>query len=68
MSKLEEIISGWTNLTLGLNKEQAEERAKICAVCPKLKDNYCSKELGGCGCYVPAKTSSPNSHCPDSKW
>ena len=68
MSKLEEIITGWTNLTLGNNKEQAEERAKICIECPKMKDNFCNRSLGGCGCYLPAKTANPTSKCPDGLW
>ena len=68
MSKLTDIYEGWKNLLTGEFKEKAEERAKICAMCPKLKDNFCSKELGGCGCYIPAKTASPNSTCPDNNW
>lgn len=68
MSKLEEIYDGWKNMLTGEFKEVAEKRASICAECPKLKNNFCSKDLGGCGCYIPAKTSSPASKCPDSKW
>lgn len=68
MGKFEEIITGWTNLMLGKEKELAESRAKICAECPKLVNNFCSKDLGGCGCYIPAKTASPTSKCPDNLW
>lgn len=68
MGKLEEIITGFKNLVTGEFKQEAEKRATICSTCPKSKDNFCSKDLGGCGCYLPAKTSSPNSKCPDNKW
>lgn len=68
MSKFEEIVSGFSNLLLGKEKELAEQRAKVCAECPIFKDNFCSKELGGCGCFIPAKTSSPTSKCPKDLW
>ena len=42
----------------------AKERALICARCPFNVDNKCNK----CGCYLPAKTRSINSKCPDGKW
>jgi hypothetical protein len=68
MNKLEEIYTGFSNLLLGKERELAEERSKVCIECPIFKDNFCSKELGGCGCYIPSKASSPNSKCPKDKW
>jgi len=68
MSKLEEIYSGWKNLLTGDFKIEAESRAKICAECPLNKKNFCDTSMGGCGCYIPAKTSSPNSKCPKGLW
>jgi len=64
MSKLEEIYSGWKNLITDEFKETAEERAKICAVCPKNILNVCSS----CGCPLSAKTRSPNTKCPENLW
>ena len=68
MSNLQDIINGWGNLALGNHKELAEERAKVCAECPIFKANFCSKELGGCGCFIPAKTSCVECKCPKDKW
>lgn len=70
MSKFNQIVEGWVNHIFPSEeiKKLAETRAKICSECPKLKNNFCSKELGGCGCYIPAKTKSPDSTCPDDKW
>ena len=70
MSKLEEIYTGWKNYIVGNEdiKPLAEQRAKICAMCPINVKNFCSKELDGCGCYIPAKVCSPNSKCPKDFW
>lgn len=70
MSKLKEIYDGWTNYILK-NPEiinLAEQRATICSECPINVKNFCSKKEGGCGCYIPAKVSSPTSSCPKGKW
>jgi hypothetical protein len=66
MSKLKEIYDGWTNYITS-NPEVlplADNRAKICAVCEFNKKNFCGK----CGCFLPAKVSSPTSTCPEKKW
>lgn len=67
MSLLEEIYSGWKNYAFPNPRieEIAKKRAAICVDCPKLKPN---KVCGSCGCYIPAKTRSPRSRCPLSKW
>lgn len=64
MSKLQEIIDGWSNLITDDFKEEAERRAKICSTCDKNVLNVCKS----CGCILSAKTRSPNSKCPESKW
>lgn len=68
--KLKEILEGFFNL---LTKDPAvlplvEKRSLICAKCNKNVDNFCAKDKGGCGCYLPAKVSSPKSKCPDKLW
>ena len=70
MSQLNEIYQGWKNL-LFKNEEiepLAEERSKICFDCPIRDGDYCSKKLGGCGCYLEAKIRSKDSKCPKGKW
>ena len=65
-NKLKEIYQGWKNLVWKDPEIEkiAKERALICARCPFNVDNKCNK----CGCYLPAKTRSINSKCPDGKW
>lgn len=66
MGKLEEIVSGWTNVlfTDPEVEKEALRRAKICAPCEFNKNNKCS----ACGCPLVAKTRSTNSKCPKDKW
>ena len=66
MSKLSQIIEGWSNHIFDNPevKKLAEARANICATCPENKSNICNK----CGCYLPAKTKSPQATCPIEKW
>lgn len=67
MGKLEEIYSGWKNLTFKNPEieDMSRKRIKICAVCNKLRNNNTCKI---CGCYIPAKVRSPKSRCPLAKW
>ncbi len=57
----------------------AENRLLLCNVCDMRVNNTCStkkvginiitkKETRGCGCNISAKTLSPESKCPLSKW
>lgn len=66
MSKLSEIVSGWSNHIFDNPevKQLAEARAKICSTCPENKSNMCNL----CGCYLPAKTKAPQATCPIDKW
>ena len=67
MSKLSEIVNGWSNYVFP-NKEVealATQRMKICLDCTKLKDN---NKCAICGCYCPAKVRSVQSSCPLKKW
>lgn len=67
MSQLSEIFEGWKNFSFSNTRieHEAKRRIEICVKCPKLtKRNFC--EL--CGCYMPAKTRSPKSHCIIKKW
>ena len=75
MGSLREIYEGWGNL---MNKKEAVEklaklRLAICDECPEHSskhstplrpDAHCMK----CGCTLSAKTRSPRSGCPISKW
>lgn len=67
MNRLEEIIEGWKNLTFQ-NKDIediAKKRIAICVNCEFLrKNNTCRR----CGCYMPAKTRSLKSNCPENLW
>ena len=69
MSKLAEIIEGWSKL-IWQDKETeklAKERIVICLNCDDLKDNQKCKI---CGCFMPAKVRSKKSNCPAQppKW
>lgn len=66
MSKLKEILNGWSNVVWPNPKVEklAMDRALICAECPSNKDNIC----GECGCPLIAKTRSEYSTCPLGKW
>jgi hypothetical protein len=69
MSQLEEIYTGWKNYIFP-NPEvevEAKRRIAICVTneCKKFRPN---KSCALCGCYMPAKVKSPNSHCGIGKW
>jgi len=67
MSRLQEIYDGWKNFTFPNQaiETEAKRRIEICVDCPKLNQrNICNL----CGCYMPAKTRSPKSHCRIGKW
>ena len=66
MSKLNNIIAGWWNLTFPSVETEimARKRAEICAKCPKNVNNTCSL----CSCWLSAKVRAPKSSCPIDKW
>jgi hypothetical protein len=49
---------------LHVPEEVKQSRLDICATCPFLAGDRCSK----CGCHLPTKTSWASSKCPDNKW
>lgn len=51
-------------------EEDREKRMVICRGCPSgcFDNNWCNKDKGGCGCFLPAKTSLPNESCPLGFW
>jgi hypothetical protein len=64
-----EIYEGWKNFAFPSPKveELATRRIAICVKnnCGKFQTNkFCSL----CGCYMPAKTRNPKSHCRLKKW
>jgi len=64
----EEIISGWAHLAFKNDEvveEEAKRRIKFCVDCPQFSGR---KSCNICGCYMPAKTRSKNSHCPMKLW
>lgn len=66
LTKAQEIIQGWGNVIFSdpAIEEEAKRRASICGACKYNVNNKCQK----CGCPLIAKTRSPNSKCPISKW
>ena len=70
LDKLKNIKDGWvaylTNDPIAMRL--AENRALICSICEKNVNSFCSKEKGGCGCYIPAKICCVKCECPDKKW
>ncbi len=70
MSKLKEILNGFANLVWPNPRVEkiAHDRAIICAACDTNVNNFCSIQKGGCGCFIPAKTSSEYSSCPKNFW
>lgn len=49
--------------------DKARLRFEVCTRCPLLtKRAFCSRELGGCGCYMPAKVQKPDAKCPQGRW
>jgi hypothetical protein len=72
MSKLKEIIEGWTALVIEnpVTEAIATERSKECDKCESLSTLPGGFYLhcGKCGCYIPAKIRSKSSKCPLEKW
>ena len=69
MSQLAEIYIGWKNYAFPSPEVEAEakRRITICVSnqCGKFRRN---KTCALCGCYMPAKARSPESHCYINKW
>jgi len=81
---LENIIAGWTNLTLhdSVVEQTAMKRANICAKCPaarfsggvhtiivdKKTTQVRGLVCGDCGCPLSAKIRSNNDYCPRGLW
>jgi hypothetical protein len=67
MGRLQEIINGFRHFAFKSPEieEMANNRAKICATCEKMRRNNTCRV---CGCYVPAKVRSEKSRCPLKKW
>lgn len=66
MSKLKEILSGWSNVIWENPRIEkiAMDRAVICSECIYNVQNKCSQ----CSCPLIAKTRSEYSKCPMNKW
>ncbi len=69
MAKIQEIITGFRNLLFGNPeiKALAKKREAVCATCPHASSQT-YLHCGLCGCYIPAKSRSPLSKCPDGRW
>jgi hypothetical protein len=69
MNQLEEIYIGWKNYVFPNPEveEEAKRRIAICVSnnCKKFNKN---KTCSLCGCYMPAKARSPQSHCIIKRW
>lgn len=79
MSKLKEILNGWTNYVFQTPEIEklAKDRAVHCSTCPINSGNTCSKRVtvihnnkpvSGCGCPLPGLLRSKNSTCKLGKW
>jgi len=66
MSKLNNIIAGWWNLTFPSVETEmmAIKRAKICSTCTSNVNNTCTQ----CGCWLSAAVRAPKKQCPLNKW
>jgi len=71
---MKNIVTGFKNLATGQQGDISQERMKICRTCDvgkgagKKFNNWCNKDNGGCGCYLPAKTRVTKEKCPKGKW
>ena len=73
IKKFENIISGFSNIIFTKKDIEllAAERKLICKKCIKCRYGSslrCLKKLGGCGCFLPAKSRVPDEECPDLLW
>jgi hypothetical protein len=68
MENPKKILKGFGNLVTGSNKEISDIRMEICIGCDIHHNNWCLKKRGGCGCYLPAKTTIHTENCPKGKW
>lgn len=66
ISQTNEIFQGFKNLIFPKQEIEvlAEARLRICFNCPDRLENKCGK----CGCFLAAKTRSPQSKCPLNRW
>ena len=73
------VIYGNLGLLDDETRLMAQQRLEICNPCPVRLNNSCSPQIEiqnvvsgemvkGCGCNIAAKTLSPQSSCPASKW
>lgn len=72
LEQAKQILEGFSNLVkskVGLTSDELENLAKkrfaICKECPQLSKKDTCKV---CGCYMPAKTKSKRSECPEKHW
>ena len=73
MKKVINIANGFKNLINKTNQEVSEERMTICKACPVSYKNgvhtdWCKRDNGGCGCFLPSKTRVKDEKCPKGKW
>ena len=66
--KMKTIIEGFVKLIVKENELLKEERLLACSRCPLHHKNFCIKNRGGCGCYLPAKASHEDESCPHNVW
>jgi hypothetical protein len=73
------VIKDQFNMVDPVTKALAKKRLELCNVCDMRQVNMCSplregkniisgQMVKGCGCNISAKTLSPESQCPLSKW
>ena len=65
---IKRVIIGWRNVLTGNETPEARKRYEICMQCDDKikvgKDYIC----GHCGCFLKAKTRSPEEECLLNKW
>ena len=67
-NKAKNIVTGFTNNIIGNNQDLSKTRMNVCFMCDVHHNNWCIKDRGGCGCYLPAKTTVESEKCPINKW
>ncbi len=69
MKNLINIANGFKNLITNKNYNLMKERLAICEGCPvRGNTEWCKRDNGGCGCFLPAFTRNSNSKCIKGKW
>lgn len=69
MKNIINIANGFKNIIKKSNEEVSKERMEVCKGCHiSANTNWCKRDNGGCGCFLPSKTRVIDEKCPKGKW